>query len=290
MSDQLRIYELITKVAPSGIFVVDKNHTVQIWNKKAEEITGYSAEDMIGKECYFKQMLLCKEGCFFKFEDMDELSLEKECALRTKNGKEIIIHKQVVYLRNYKDEVVGGIEVFTDITEKKEAERMLEYRATIDLMTGVYNRATGLSILEKKMQLSARRKESLAICFVDVNNLKLINDKFGHSEGDNLINETSNLLKNCIRESDTICRIGGDEFLVILPGATAEQADEKWKNRISGKINEVNSNPGRKYKLSLSHGTAEFTFFSQVKVDDLVALADKRMYEEKIRIKKNDLI
>ncbi|PNR87877.1 hypothetical protein X925_07845, partial [Petrotoga sp. 9T1HF07.CasAA.8.2] len=109
--------------------------------------------------------------------------------------------------------------VITDITEKKKLEEILKKYATFDDLTGSYNRRAGFYALEKYFQLAKRRQEPLSVVFIDIDNLKYINDNYGHDAGDYILRKVTDVLKNTLRESDLIIRVGGDEFVLGLPNA-----------------------------------------------------------------------
>lgn len=170
------------------------------------------------------------------------------------------------------------------IIHRKKTEEQLQYYATVDTMTGVLNRRTGLTLLEKQIKLMQRNKSTLSICFIDADNLKFVNDTFGHDEGDDFIIIITDIMRSSVRRSDTLCRLGGDEFLIILPDCRKEKAEEVWSN-IKKKIDAFNDQDAKPYTFSLSHGCAEYTWEDDLLTDKLLSQADKRMYEEKQKSK-----
>lgn len=170
--------------------------------------------------------------------------------------------------------------VILDITDRKKLQDELVLYATTDVMTGVFNRRFGLSLLEKHMSLARRTGNSLAICYVDIDNLKTINDQYGHEEGDTAILKIIDVLKTVVRESDIICRLGGDEFMVILPSTDSAGAEVIWQ-RVEDKIKQEKTSWRLLGSLSASHGVAELTRESKTTTEELISLADSRMYMEK---------
>ncbi|MFW6134948.1 MAG: GGDEF domain-containing protein [Elusimicrobiota bacterium] len=167
--------------------------------------------------------------------------------------------------------------------EIEEEKRSITHFASTDLLTGIYNRRMGMELLGKEIKAAKRRNSFLSICFLDVDGLKEINDQYGHQEGDRLLIKISETIKNNIRGSDIFCRMGGDEFLVILPDSKEEEAEEVWQRIIIG-FNNVNQTKEFPYSLQVSHGIVEFQkgFFEEGKeIDGLIELADKKMYQEK---------
>lgn len=163
-----------------------------------------------------------------------------------------------------------------DITERKWAEERLRYLSMHDSMTGLYNR----SFFENELRrLSRGRTFPVSIIIGDLDNLKRVNDTYGHKSGDALICQTASILLDTFRGEDIIARLGGDEFAVIIPYLD-EIVIQKILVRLQKKIDEYNAvqeNPGKRINLSLGTATAEDNF----KTEDLFKLADQRMYLEK---------
>ena len=115
---------------------------------------------------------------------------------------------------------------------------------------------------------------------MDIDNLKEINDKFGHLEGDMMILETANILRRTFRQSDTIARIGGDEFVIVLNGAKASD-EEIVSVRLQYNLDELNETLKRGYQLSMSIGVSFYNPENPCSIDELLTEADKSMYEQK---------
>lgn len=166
-------------------------------------------------------------------------------------------------------------------------KKKLTYYANTDTMTGALNRRAGLELLDRKLHLSKACGESFVICFVDVDRLKLINDTFGHEEGDKLLINAAKILRGSIRETDLVIRMGGDEFLIVFHRATMKEANKLWY-RISKNIEEINKN-NDKYDLSLSCGFYEYRkeMKKEISINDLIKKADMEMYKRKMTKRRN---
>lgn len=166
------------------------------------------------------------------------------------------------------------------IEEKKRAEKSLQYMATMDALTGVYNRSTGLTLLEKQLESSRKNKSPLSICYIDINDLKYTNDHFGHHEGDQLLVSNCQYIKDAIRaDHDIISRLGGDEFLIVFPQCTSEDV-EKIISRIQAKMKNDNQQQRRPYSISFSYGIYEVDE-SYSHIEEMIQIADQRMFENK---------
>lgn len=161
--------------------------------------------------------------------------------------------------------------------EIREKTKEFEYHATMDDLTNTYNRRMGLKMLKNHFILSKKHKNNLSICYVDIDGLKYVNDSFGHVEGDELIREISEMLRASLRESDIVSRMGGDEFLIILPECGIEGAAKVMK-RLKETIGLYNEVSQKNYRASVSFGISEFSPSDEMTIKDLLAEADNKMY------------
>ncbi|MBT3274660.1 MAG: diguanylate cyclase [Spirochaetales bacterium] len=159
-----------------------------------------------------------------------------------------------------------------EIKEKAYFERRLEEQASTDVLTGLLNRRAGLEILDSLMQKAESRRTPLTVCFIDMDKLKAINDRFGHTEGDRAIRALADEFRVYVRKSDFVARLGGDEFLLIFPDCSLERA-----RKIIGRMSESD------FKYGFSSGFAEYEPEKMGEAADLVKAADTEMYMEKQR-------
>ncbi|NLI13548.1 MAG: diguanylate cyclase [Peptococcaceae bacterium] len=172
-----------------------------------------------------------------------------------------------------------------EIENRIKAEEKLQYLATTDTLTGAYNRGTGLALLENQVKAQKRNKDVFSICYIDVNGLKYVNDNFGHFEGDGLLVSVCKYIKGVIRESDILCRLGGDEFMIIFPQCAKDNADAII-NRITANIDADNEGKRNPYHISFSFGIIQVDADNEKSIDALIEMADMKMYEHKERFKK----
>ena len=158
-------------------------------------------------------------------------------------------------------------------------DRELRSLALADDLTGLYNRRAFLTLASQQLKLSRRNAQGLLLFFVDVDNLKQINDTYGHHEGDLAILRVADTLEDCFRDSDIIARIGGDEFVVLALETTGE-SQEPILRRLETGLEASNARESR-YQVSLSVGVAKFDPKHPVSLGDLVSIADRMMYVEK---------
>ncbi len=203
-----------------------------------------------------------------------------EYILVRKNGLEFPGELSASVLRDSSGNPIGYIAITRDITERKRVETELRRLATTDVLTDVYNRRSGLLLFRQQLQLAQRNKQKLCVCYVDTDFLKTINDVYGHAEGDEVLKTISESIKEVLRKIDIICRLGGDEFLLVFPQCAMKQAVYIW-NRIDERINSFNAKKTKPYSISLSRGFAEYDPANEKSADQLIMIADKEMYVHK---------
>jgi two-component system, cell cycle response regulator len=154
-----------------------------------------------------------------------------------------------------------------------------------DELTGLYNRRGFLVLAKKQLEMAARFNKLLWLIYLDIDNMKLINDQLGHKEGDRALIDLSTILKGTFRESDIIARIGGDEFAVIAVNEI-EPDSQGMVTRMRENTNVFNATKNRSYSISFSVGMVACDTVPNCDIDELLSIADKCMYKEKIE-KKN---
>ena len=169
-----------------------------------------------------------------------------------------------------------------DITDRKKAEEALKTLSLRDELSGLYNRRGFFTLAEQGLKTAQRMGIEMLLIFGDLDNMKKINDTFGHKEGDQALVDASQILRETFRESDIIARIGGDEF-AILAMNRLETSAEKLISRFEQVLNEHHLQTKRSYTLSLSLGIAYFDPKNPCSIDVLLAQADKLMYENKLK-------
>ncbi len=156
--------------------------------------------------------------------------------------------------------------------------------AITDELTGIYNRKGFYTLASHLLKLAKRTRQGIFLLYADVDDLKEVNDNYGHKEGDLMLTETADLLSRHYRESDIIARVGGDEF-VVFPVGTTGDVPQLISDRLEKNLKLHNEQGGAKHRLSLSWGTAFYEPESPCSIDDLLAQADTAMYEMKKRKK-----
>lgn len=173
-----------------------------------------------------------------------------------------------------------------DVTERKRAEGAIQTLSLVDELTGLYNRRGFLAFSEQHLMSVQRANKSLMVVYADLDGLKQINDSFGHKEGDRALMKTAEILKETFRSSDVLGRLGGDEFTVFA-AVDPEGGVETVLARLNNKFKNFNALNAAPYRLSISVGLAFMNPDEMRSVEDLMAQADKSMYENKRKKKEN---
>jgi len=258
--------------------------TIKECNKTFLRKTGYSKVELIGRpifELFDYDSIDEAKNIFQRFLISGEIS-DAESRVKCKDGRIIDISLNVSAIRDKDGKITHSRSIWRDITERKEQEKTIRTLSITDQLTGLYNRRGFTALSEQQLRIAERTKSGILLLFADVDNLKQINDKFGHKVGDEALVETANVLKEVFRKMDIIARIGGDEFAVLASEASLEYADI-IRNRLQDRLNVHNLNANRFYNLSLSIGMVYHPPPPPYSLDELISSADSLMYEEKQR-------
>ena len=289
---EARSFAVLKKISDyidNNIYVNDiETHEVIFINDSLARSINMNPDDIIGKKCWQVFQNGNDKPCDFcpmkHMVDRDKNIISQHYTWEfknTKNNRWYLIKDSIIKWMDGRD---VHIETAIDITEQKINEDQLRYSASIDSMTGVYNRDWGYKLMASIIEERKHTKEVISLCFVDVDNLKLVNDTYGHDEGDNMIVTLVNTLRACVRKSDTICRWGGDEFLLIIRNCEVDVV-EKIMAKTGAKLEEFNST--NHYAISFSYGITSLPEDTNVlSIDSVIAEADKLMYTQKQKKKR----
>jgi diguanylate cyclase (GGDEF)-like protein/PAS domain S-box-containing protein len=214
-----------------GVITTDSKCRIEYLNPIAEQLTGWRLEHAQGRVIDEIFRSFHEETCE-PLENPLAVAIRRTRAIKSvrptllirRDGNELYIESCASPIRDGAGAVSGGVLVFHDVSESRELNRKLSYHASHDILTGLVNRREFESRLERAMKSARAREASFALCHIDLDQFKIINDNCGHSAGDALLGQVGALLKSKIRWRDTVSRLGGDEFGVLLESCSLEEA------------------------------------------------------------------
>ena len=214
-----------------GVITTDSHCRIEYINPVAEQLTGWRLEHAQGRVVDEIFRSFHEETCE-PLENPLAVAIRRTRAIKSvrptllirRDGNELYIESCASPIRDGSGMVCGGVLVFHDVSESRELNRKLSYHASHDILTGLVNRREFESRLERALKSARAREASFALCHIDLDQFKIINDNCGHSAGDALLGQVGALLKSKIRWRDTVARLGGDEFGVLLESCSIEEA------------------------------------------------------------------
>ncbi len=270
-----------------GMLITDANSKILRVNKAFSEITGYTAEEIVGK--HPNLLRSDRHGPAF-FQEMRESvrrfgKWQGEIWDRRKNGEVYPEWLTISAVKNKDDQVTHYVSTHHDISDRKLAEERIRELAFFDALTRLPNRTLLLDRLKQAIALSLRTKTCASLLFIDLDHFKTLNDTVGHEKGDMLLKQVAQRLVANVRENDTVARVGGDEFVVVLEGLNEHQQEAATQTRAVGEkilialgatyqLDEV------EYRTTASIGATVF-LGRAASVDELMKQADLAMYKAK---------
>jgi diguanylate cyclase (GGDEF)-like protein/PAS domain S-box-containing protein len=288
-TERLKVFnESIVQGVAEAILIQDTQGIFTFANPAAEELLGYTHEELIGlpwsaivpedeKGKVYHELAKRSKGTVIRYET----------ALLSKEGQVIPV---IVSARPlFEDgQFVGVLAAFTDITERKRTEEELAYMATHDALTGLLNRWLLSDRLNLELARAERNRQMLALMLLDLDYFKDVNDTLGHTAGDKLLQVVGRRLRSLVRKSDAVARMGGDEFMLLLPFRGVR--DEENATKIAQRILEAFRRPfvfdGHEIRITTSIGIAFYPDDGE-DADTLVKNADIAMYRAKAQSRDN---
>jgi diguanylate cyclase (GGDEF)-like protein/PAS domain S-box-containing protein len=272
--------------ATDAIIVRGLDHRIQFWNKGAQRLYEWASEEVVGNS--IDNVLYDDPEAFYEAAHLALHAGEwrGEITQRRKGGGILTAEGRWTLVRNDAGQPQSVLEINTDITQRKVAESEIQHLAFYDSLTRLPNRQLLLDRLKQVLAVSARSRQTGALLFIDLDNFKLLNDTLGHDIGDLLLQQIAPRLVSCVREHDTVARIGGDEFVIILAPDFSEYPAEAVA-RISAVCERILAAFSPPFNLGAyqQHTTPSIgvTLFGNrsTTTDELLKQADLAMYEAK---------
>ena len=214
-----------------GVVTTNAASVIDYINPVAEDLTGWRLEDAMGKPVEDIFRAFHEETCE-PLENPLTVAIRRARAIKSvrpmllirRDGNELYVDSTAAPIRDGAGRTAGGVLVFHDVSESRELNRRLSYHASHDLLTGLVNRREFENRLERALKSAKARESSYALCYLDIDQFKIVNDSCGHSAGDALLGQVGALLKSKVRWRDTLSRLGGDEFGILLESCSLDEA------------------------------------------------------------------
>jgi diguanylate cyclase (GGDEF)-like protein/PAS domain S-box-containing protein len=263
-----------------GVITTDEHCRVEYLNPVAEDLTGWRVEDAMGRPVDEIFRAFHEETCE-PLENPLAVSIRRLRSIKSvrpmlfirRDGNEIYIESTASPIRDGRGQVTGGVLVFHDVSESRELNRRLSYHASHDVLTGLVNRREFEQRLERALKSAKARETSYALCYLDLDQFKIVNDTCGHGAGDALLGQVGQLLKSKIRWRDTLSRLGGDEFAVLLEACSLDEALRSAEGLRESVRNYKFIWEDRNFRLGASVGVVPITSESE-DVASLISAAD----------------
>jgi diguanylate cyclase (GGDEF)-like protein/PAS domain S-box-containing protein len=266
-----------------AVISTDASGRISYMNRVAEQLTGWSRE--LAHDQPFSTVFRIVDTDSRQSVDSPAQSainadgivrLAANCSLLRADGSELEIEDSAAPILNEAGEATGAVVVFRDRQYSRTTSNRMSYLARHDALTGLANRVALIEQFDHALNLARRHDGQLAVLFIDLNHFKTINDLYGHTAGDRLLSRVARTLARCVRETDTVCRYGGDEFVVLL--SEIDQADDA--ERVAGKLQQAvrqRLTGSRFNDVTLSIGISLYPIHA-IDSESLLRKADAAMY------------
>lgn len=280
--EELRLSASVFENSNDGILITDGSNRIVDVNLAFSAITGYDREEILGKDPRIFQSGR-HEKTFYQalWKSLNEIGHWRgEIWNRKKSGEFYIESLDITAVKNANGEIAHYVGIFSDITVLKESQEKLERLAHFDALTQLPNRTLLADRLEQSIAHAARENQLLAVCFLDLDDFKPINDKYGHQIGDKLLINVASRLKKILRAVDSMARLGGDEFVLLITSLKDLNELELILSRIMEAVAAPHLIDNFELKISASVGITLYPL-DDADPDALLRHADQAMYMAK---------
>jgi len=278
----LEMSSAVFKHTMDGVLITDSENKIMHVNDSFSDITGYTAQDVMGKN-----PKIFKSGNHEKYfydQMWDKLSengyWQGEITNRRKDGEIYIEWLSVNTIKDKNGDIENFIGIFSDVTHQRKDAQEHAYLATHDPLTGLSNRLLLNDRLDHAIHHAARFNKCVAAIFCDLDNFKPINDTYGHSAGDTILKHVASAMQDVLRKEDTVCRFGGDEFVILI-----EELDNfEYLQNILNKVHKITE---KKFKIENNELSVAMSIGAAIYPNDantpemLLKCADEAMYRAK---------
>ncbi len=281
LEDERKLKQAIVDSSPLAIYTRDTKGIVTAWNRGAEQMFGWREEEVLGQPLPTVPTDKFEEtGNIRQRVLQGEVIVQAEVNRQKRDGSPIDISTTLAPLRDAAGQIYGYLAIAADITERRAAERRIEFLAYRDSLTGLPNRLLVQDRFGQAVAHADRSRSKVALLFLDLDNFKSINDSLGHAVGDALLKEVAARLNECVRDTDTISRQGGDEFLIVVQDLPHTEAASPVLDQIMERLQEPFQADGHELSTSVSIGIALYPE-DGTDFETLLKKADMAMYRAK---------
>ena len=279
---EARLASAVFETATEAVMVTDTRHRIIKVNKAFTNITGFSEEEALGQTpAILKSGHHDKSYYIAMFQELDTKDhWSGEIWNRRKNGEAYPEWLAISAMRDDQGELEGYVSLFSDITKRKQNEARILHQANFDSLTGLANRSLFADRLSRSLELAKKSHTNMALLFVGLDNFKAVNETLGHSVGDQLLQEVARRLSANLTKSDTVARLGSDEFAVILSEKDNLRRAEDLADTLLTAISEPYSANGQEAFITASIGVSVYPQDGD-NTEDLLRKADIAMYRAK---------
>lgn len=289
-------YRFITDHTADHIWTMDLSLRFSYSSPAVLKLLGYTPEELMAKT--FDQLFTPESLMMAKKMLREELETDKNPnadpnRIRTfqsehyhKNGHLIWLESSLTFIRDTELKPIGILGVSRDITERKKTEQQIQHLATHDLLTDLPGLRLAKDRMSVAINMARRYKKAVALMFIDLDGFKAVNDTLGHDAGDYVLKQVAQRLLSCVRETDTVARVGGDEFLIIATEINSSKNAAQIAQKVINLISQPVTFNKRQAVVGTSIGIALFPDHGE-DMDQLIKLADEAMYKVKNAGKNN---
>jgi diguanylate cyclase (GGDEF)-like protein/PAS domain S-box-containing protein len=281
--EKLHLAASVFTHAREGIMITSADGTIIEVNATFVHITGYSREEVLGKNPRILSSGLQDKQFYTElWSDLErDGHWSGEVWNRRKNGEVFAEMQTISVVRDAHGEVKNYVALFSDITSQKENQHKLEHIAHFDALTNLPNRVLLADRLHQSMLQVKRRNQRLGVAYIDLDGFKVVNDRYGHATGDRLLVFLGEKLKHVLRDGDTLARIGGDEFVVVLSDLDEIADCTGVLNRLLLAAAQPVHVGEEMVQVSASVGVSFYPQSEEVDGEQLIRQADQAMYQAK---------
>ncbi|DAB27379.1 MAG: hypothetical protein A2513_11175 [Sulfurimonas sp. RIFOXYD12_FULL_33_39] len=284
IEDNLKLSASVFTSAREGIVITDANNNIIDVNDAFVKITGYPRGEVLGKNPRILQSGHNNEEFYTDmWESLHSNGVWRgELLNRKKSGEEYVENSTISAVYDENGVVKNYVAIFTDITLQKQQQQKLEYIAHHDMLTNLPNRVLFIDRMHQAMAQAVRRKQLIAVIYIDIDGFKDVNDTYGHEAGDKLLVLLAEKMQSLFREGDTISRIGGDEFIALLVDVANKVSITSFLKRLLDIVSEEISINGFPINVSASIGVTFYPQQNELNAEQIIKQADEVMYQAKL--------